>query len=66
MQIDRIKLIAEMARKRMTVKEMARISGLCTATIINIRNGKSCSRPTCLTIAKALGVDVTQILAEEE
>lgn len=39
MKLDRIKLITEMARKRMTVVEMAKITGISRVTITNVRSG---------------------------
>ena len=54
MKLDRIKLITEMARKRMTVVEMAKITGISRVTITNVRSGKSCSAGVGYAIAKDL------------
>ena len=62
MKIDRVKLIAEMARKRMTVKRLAELSGASRVTITSIRSGKSCSDLVGKAIARALGVDVAEII----
>ena len=62
MKIDRVKLIAEMARQRMTVKRLAELSGASRVTITSIRSGKSCSDLVGKAIARALGVDVADII----
>ncbi len=45
-RIDRVKLIAEMARQDMTVNKLVELSGLSRVTVTGIRSGKSCSRAT--------------------
>lgn len=65
MRIDRVKLIAEMARQDMTVKTLVEKSGVSRMTITSVRSGKSCSDQTAGKLAKALGVDVREIMKEE-
>jgi len=65
MRIDRVKLIAEMARQEMTGYRLAELSGVSRITISSIRNGKSCSIQTVGKLAAALGVDVREIMREE-
>ena len=64
MRIDRVKLIAEMARKDMNVSKLAAQTGLARATVTAVRGGKSCNDNTASRIAKALGVDVTELMLE--
>lgn len=66
MQIDRVKLIAEMARQRMTVKRLSELSGASRVTITSVRSGKYCTDLTGKAIARALGVDVAEIIETEQ
>ena len=65
MHIDRVKLIAEMARQRMTVKQLAEMSGVSCPTVTNIRSGKSCSPLVGKALARALGVDPEELMKTE-
>lgn len=62
MRIDRVKLIAEMARRDLTTLSLAEISGLSRGTITGIRSGKSCSSSSADKLAKGLGVPVSEII----
>lgn len=62
MRIDRVKLSAELTRRDMTQKKLAELSGVSRTTINYIKGGKSCSDEIGHKIAKALGMDVTEIL----
>lgn len=64
MRIDRIKFVSELARRDMTQKRLAELSGVSRATINYIRAGKSCTDEVGQNIAKALGVDVTEIIED--
>lgn len=64
MRIDRIKLITELAKRDMTQKRLAELSGVSRATINYVRAGKCCSDEVGQNIAKALGVDVTEIIED--
>ncbi|EEG47521.1 helix-turn-helix domain-containing protein [Blautia hydrogenotrophica] len=66
MRIDRIKLVSELTRQDMTQKRLAELSGVSRVTINYIKGGKSCSDEVGQKIAKALGVDVTEIIETEE
>lgn len=66
MQIDRVKLIAEMARQRLSVKDLVKRSSLSEATIVNVRAGKSCTQPTGVLIAQALGMNLEDLEEEEK
>lgn len=65
-RIDRIKLIAEMARRDMSCNQLVKLSGLSRVTVTGIRSGKSCSRTTADKLAAGLGVSITEILESEE
>ena len=56
MRIDRVKLIAEMARRDISCNRLVELSGVSRMTITAVRSGKSCS---------GLGVDVADIIKEE-
>lgn len=62
MRIDRVKLVAELARQDMTQKRLAELAGVSRATINYIRGGKSCSDEVGRRIAQALGVKVEKIM----
>ena len=62
MRIDRIKLIAEIARKDMTVKALAEKAIVSRMTVSAMRCGKSVNENTARRVAQALGVDVEDLL----
>ena len=64
MRIDRVKLIAEMARQNINTLELAEKSGVSRVTITSIRSGKSCRNASGICIANALGVDITELLED--
>ena len=66
MQLDRVRVIAEMASQRVSVKELAERSGLSRASITSVRGGKSCSTATGKSIAYALGVDIEELLEKNK
>ena len=62
MRIDRVKLIAEMARRDVTSTRLAEVAGVSRVTVSALRCGKTCTAETAGKIARALGVDVTEIM----
>lgn len=62
MRIDRIKLVAELARRDMTQSNLAELAGVSRATINYIKGGKSCSDEVGEKIAGALGVPVDELI----
>ena len=62
MRIDRVKLVSELTRQDMTQKRLAELAGVSRATITYIRGGKCCTDEVGHKIARALGVDVTEIM----
>lgn len=66
MKADRKKLELAMARVCVNSRDLAEAAQLPRPTLNNVINGRGVSPATLGKVAKALGVDVTQILAEEE
>ena len=64
MRIDRVKLIAEMARRDMRVQELADKATVSRATVTALRGGKSCNANTVQRVAQALGVPVESLLED--
>lgn len=65
MRIDRIKFVALIAKKDLTLTELARNSGLSRQTLSCVKQGKRCSPETANKIAKALCTDVREIMEVE-
>ena len=63
MRVDRVKLIAEMARAEMSAIKLSEISGVSRITISAIRSGKRCSKETAEKLASVLGDDI--LIAED-
>lgn len=64
MRIDRFKLSAELMKREMTQKRLAELAGVSRVTVNGIKSGRSCSDEVGGKIAKALGVDVTEIIEQ--
>ena len=64
MRISRESLAVLLIRTNLNGIQLAKKSGLSRGTITAIKNGKSCSRESAERIAKALGVDVTDIMED--
>ena len=62
MRIDRVKLIAEMARRDINCNRLVELSGVSRMTITAVRSGKSCSRDTAAKLAQGLGVDIAELV----
>lgn len=62
MRIDRVKLIAEMARQNVTSKELAEKAFVSRVTVSAMRCGKSVNENRARHVARALGVDVADLL----
>ena len=61
MRIDRVKLIAEMARQDIGVQELAEKAGVSASVVSALRGGKSCTANTAGHVARALGVSVEEL-----
>ena len=66
MRIDRIKLIATMARKDLTVKALAEKALISRMTVSAMRCGKSVNENSARRVAQALDVDVADLLEQGE
>lgn len=62
--LDREKIETLQARKGIPSKELPVLAGLNGLTIRNMKNGKPCKPLSVHKLAKALEVDVTEILKE--
>ena len=62
MRINRIKLVAELARQDMTQARLAERAGISRATVNYIKSGKSCSDEVGRKIAAALKVPLETLL----
>lgn len=62
MRVDRVRLIAEMARQEIRIQELADKASVSRSTINSMRGGKSCHRNSVVRVAEALGVDVEELL----
>ena len=60
MRIDRVKLIAEMARQDINCKRLVELSGVSRMTVTAVRSGKSCSMETAEKLAAVLGHDIIE------
>lgn len=58
MRIDRVKLIAEMARQNITAKALAEKAMISRLTVSAMRNGKSVNENSARRVAAALGITV--------
>lgn len=57
-RIDRVAMIAEMARIGISCNRLVELSGVSRVTVTAVRNGKSCSRETADKLAAVLGRDI--------
>ncbi len=64
MRIDRIKFVLELTKRDMKQVELARTAGVSRATVNNICRGKSCSEEVANKIAKALNINITEIIEQ--
>lgn len=62
MRIDRIKLVTELEKRDMTQARLAELSGVSRATINYIKGGKRCTDEVGEKIAKALDINVTELV----
>lgn len=62
MKISKTKIFILMAKKNMNQKNLAETAGMSRGNLSTIINGKNCQPTTAFRIAKALHVEVTDIL----
>ena len=65
MKINGKLMSVKMAIKGYTLVKFADVSGVSRATISAVKNGKSCSYNTAAKIAKALNIDVMELIESE-
>lgn len=59
--VDRIKVIAEMARQDLTGEELARKAGVGRSAVIKMRKGQAVWRTTATHVARALGMNLEDL-----
>lgn len=64
MRIDRVKLIAEMARQNVRIKDLSEKALVSRVTLTAMRGGKSCSTNSARRVAQALGVPLESLLED--
>lgn len=57
-RIDRVALVAEMARRDINCNRLVELSGVSRVTVTAVRNGKSCSQETADKLTAVLGRDI--------
>ena len=60
--VDRVKVIAQMARLDITGEELAQKAGVGRSAVIKMRKGQPVWRTTAQHVARALGVDVAELI----
>lgn len=66
MRIDRVKLIAEMARKNTACNELAEKALVSRVTVSAMRCGKSVTENSARSVARALGVELAELLENSD
>lgn len=61
MRIDRVKLIAEMARQNININQLSEKACVSRCTLSALRGGKSCTENTVKRVASVLGVTVDEL-----
>ena len=62
--VDRVKVIAEMARQNLTGEELAQKAGTGNSAIYKMRKGQPVWRTTAVHVSRALGVSVESLMEE--
>jgi transcriptional regulator with XRE-family HTH domain len=62
MQVDVEKFVFAMARGCLSVRELCVLSGVSAVTVLRIRNGNQVRPSTVGRVARALGLDVDELL----
>lgn len=64
-RINKIKVLIAAAKKDWLQKDLAEATGMTKGNLSTIINGKNCNARTVVRIAKALDVDIKEILEDE-
>ena len=62
MRIDRIKFVIQLTKQNMTLVELSKLSGVNRVTLSNIKCGKSCREDIASKVAKALNVELKDLI----
>lgn len=62
MRIDKIKILVIMAKQDLNQTKLAKNTGMSRGNLSTIINGKRCKVETVVKIAKALGVDYSELI----
>lgn len=65
MKINKVFLAALLARENLTSKALAEKAGISRVTVSAVKCGKTCAWDTANAIAKALNVDIADIVEQE-
>lgn len=66
MRINVNKIVSILAEREMTRAEAASVCGLCRPNMSTILTRGTCAEKTAGKLAKGLGVDVTEIIADKK
>lgn len=64
MRIDRVKLIAEMAKQNIGVADLSEKASVSRSTVTAMRGGKSCNVNSARRVAAALGMSVESLMEQ--
>lgn len=64
--VDRVELIALMARQDITGEELAQKAGVGRSSVIKMRQGRAVWRTTAQHVARALGVELAELLENSD
>lgn len=64
MRINRVKFVSEITKQDITLVELAKKAGVSRVTLSSIKCGKSCSDAIGHKIAKALNINVKDLLED--
>lgn len=62
--VDRVKVIAEMARQNITGEELCQKAGVGRSAVCSMRSGRKVWRTTAQHVANALGVQLEDLMPE--
>ena len=62
--VDRVKVIAEMARQNITGEELSQKAGVGRSAVYSMRSGRKVWRTTAQHVANALGVQLEDLMPE--
>lgn len=65
MRIDRMKFVAELAKRDFTLKKLSELSGVSRQTLSYIKQGKSCTDEVGHAIADALKLNVNDLIENQ-